>query len=211
MNLLIPRWLVRGEHRACRSVSSTTYRLPTRKRKAYPMLPYDKTPTAIKDRKARDFNDTELTADTRRRGPVRPDDVFRAYPKGVALASPALALEPSRVVKRSAVENMQTLKLSRHGARDSLFLDCLDRIRDTRRAVEVSSGFVDRKGSPVIEELEHKEKEIVHRILKRVDPANHVAPNLAYGDHYIDPYWNPFNAVESIKESIHKDFVDYAR
>lgn len=109
---------------------------------------------------------------------------------------------------------MQTTKLSKHGNADSLFLDCLDRIRHARQHIqsaEEEGGGVRTKESPQIEELTRIEKSIIYKILKRVDPAQEVATNLEYSGDYIDPFWNPFKPVQDIKKEIHDEFTAFSR
>lgn len=109
---------------------------------------------------------------------------------------------------------MQMKKVSKHGSTNSLFLDCLDRIRDARRYIEEDAengAGIRTQRSPEIEELTKIEKSIIYKVLKRVDPTKEVAPNLEFSGDYIDPYWSPFRAIDNVKKEIHDEFSAFSR
>lgn len=163
----------------------------------------------------RDFSFSSSTPNSNivhdRHAPTRPADLFRALPKRLQQNIDGAGLTEPQVAEQTTTNALQSIKLSSHGSENSLFLDCLDRIRDARRAIEFAAGRIGRKPSRVIDELGEKEKHIVHQLLKRVDPNREVAPNLAHGGDYIDPFWSPFRSVENVKNTIYKDFVASAR
>ena len=97
---------------------------------------------------------------------------------------------------RPLLSTLSNTKVSPRSTRDALFLELLDSVRASR--VE-QSPQIHRQPSAVVARLTEEETEITRKLFHRLGERS------GESKHEIDPYWDPFNAVEEEREKLEGD------
>ena len=96
-------------------------------------------------------------------------------------------------------------KVSRRGTQDALFLELIDSVRQSR--VEKDPQIF-RQPSDVISRMTEEETEITRKLFNRLHETQDPAKTAAARAHDIDPYWDPFNEVETEREKLKLDLAE---
>jgi len=126
-------------------------------------------------------------------------------------ASGAAAQGQQAADKRpSPVRLMLNTKVSASGSSDALFQETLDAVRQRRTELDLDPIF-NQVETSAITKLKQDELELTRKVFARVDPTRDLTSDLKHGEHDIDPYWNPFQQVQSLKDQVTAEFDEYAR
>ncbi|CAD7929129.1 unnamed protein product [Amoebophrya sp. A120] len=199
---------------------------------------------------------------------------MRSYAASAAASTAAASSSSSTAVRRSTTSAaMQSSKISENGTSQALFIECLNKIRETRLNVENhATQNLMRRAKEEIRKLTNDEIHLVRKQFERLEHGDHVHelksstvkpdttarvmqrdggqlaarllpggdpastkasastsvgagstssalndPTIAtplrrsFQEHNIDPYWDPFFEVQTEKERVNAEFVEYAK
>lgn len=112
--------------------------------------------------------------------------------------------------KGKPVRLMMDTKVSTGGGPDALFNECLDQIRRQRAELELDHVYKDVETGAVTK-LKEDELALTRRIFRTVDPTRDVPMDRELEKHHIDPYWDPYHKVRSLKDQVTAEFDEYSR
>lgn len=110
----------------------------------------------------------------------------------------------------SSVRLMLNTKVSPSGSSDALFQEAIDAVRQRRAELELDPVYHQMETS-AITKLKQDELELTRKVFARVDPEKNLTSDLSHGGHDIDPYWNPFQQVQTLRDQVTAEFDEYAR
>jgi len=103
-------------------------------------------------------------------------------------------------------------KVSASGSPDALFNEALEAIRSRRAELYRDRvGKHDFNESPAVTKLKSDELELTRKVFQRVDPDRDLTSDLQHPQHVFDPYWNPFQKLQTLKDQVTAEFDEYAR
>eukprot|EP00920_Eleutheroschizon_duboscqi_P028762 GHVT01069939.1.p1 GENE.GHVT01069939.1~~GHVT01069939.1.p1 ORF type:complete len:395 (-),score=109.20 GHVT01069939.1:934-2118(-) len=102
----------------------------------------------------------------------------------------------------------QEAKVSASGTSRALFAEC---VTSLRRSLHLADPDVDTGESTAIEDLKHEEKSLLRDIFHSVDPEKKLFPQVGVRAAGIDPYWDPFDAVQKAKGMLDVEFEELAK
>jgi len=105
---------------------------------------------------------------------------------------------------------MLNTKVSASGSSDALFQEAIDAVRQRRAELELDPVY-NQVETSAITKLKQDELELTRKVFARVDPEKNLTSDLSHGGHDIDPYWNPFQQVQSLRDKVTAEFDEYAR